>query len=345
MKSSIVVGISLLFLCCDARIGEKILLCGVCKDVASRVPYSIRIMEKIGELFDDYRVVVYENNSSDNTPDILRRWGEANPKVLAIGEYLEPAELEHLYINRLEHNEFFRPEAIARARNIVLDYALSGTYDDYKYLIWMDMDFKKEPNYEAFEEIFSTEKQWDAVFAYGVDPRVVYWDWYAFRDEQTPIGSELLGNDWWYLPKVLTLTEQDDWYPVYSAFGGCGIYAKQAIQGCRYSALVTPDLGRFCIDIIMNNPSHPLVQKYYYDLQQATRRVKIDEPDIALPDERDPQTIVSIAGISDPIMWRMSSFVYKYPSVCEHVPFHASMIIRGYDKLFINPRLIFRYGG
>lgn len=345
MRKQIFISLVLLFVSTHARIPHKVVICGVCKDVADRVPYSIRIMEKIGALFDDYRVVVYENNSVDKTPEILRKWGEANPKVLAISEHLEQKEQEQLFVNRLENNEFFHPEAIARARNIVLDHAMSDEYRDFTYLIWMDMDFKLEPDYEAFEEVFSSDGQWDAVFAYGVDPRPVYWDWYAFRDQRCPLGSELLGHEWWYWPKQLELTKESDWYPVYSAFGGCGIYKKSSIEGCRYSALVNPDLAQFAHNIILHSPPHPVVIKYLDSIKSARRYIAIDIPSCTLPDIRDPQIAITTNGTPSDIMWRMSSFVYKYPSVCEHVTFHASMIVRGNDKLFINPRLIFRYGG
>lgn len=35
----------------NASIHEKVVICGVCKDVAGRLPFSIKIMEKIGALF------------------------------------------------------------------------------------------------------------------------------------------------------------------------------------------------------------------------------------------------------------------------------------------------------
>ncbi len=104
------------------------------------------------------------------------------------------------------------------------------------------MDFKIPPKFEGIVETFQDQRDWDAVLAYGVDPSRTYWDWYALRDRNYPIGSELLGNYWWYMPKKLSLNMNSDWYPVYSAFGGCGIYKKSSIQDCRYSAVVTEDL-------------------------------------------------------------------------------------------------------
>ena len=61
-----------------AQLPQKVIICGVCKDVAERVPYSIKIMEKIGALFADYCIIVYENNSSDATSTIIKEWAENN---------------------------------------------------------------------------------------------------------------------------------------------------------------------------------------------------------------------------------------------------------------------------
>jgi len=328
-----------------AQIPHKVVICGVCRDVAERVPYSMRIMENIGHLFQDYRIIVYENNSTDATPQLLREWQERNPKVFALTEHIDKDTLEKIMINRLDDGNYYRPELIARARNIVLKNALSDTYKDFAYIIWMDMDFKLEPNYAGIQEVFETNREWDAVFAYGTDPHHIYWDWYAFRDYRCPIGSELLGNYWWHLPKQLVLNTNSDWYPVYSAFGGCGIYKKDSIRDCQYSALANDDLAAFSREIIEKyKHTNSVVQKYLEDVKNMKDCIFIPIPSPTQPNITNPQVGVRVSHNNQDIVWKMSSFVYKYPSVCEHVPFHASMIVRGHDKLFINPRLIFHYG-
>ena len=242
-------------------IPEKVLICGVCRDIArDGLPTSIEIVEQIGALFDDYRVIIYENNSSDNTPNILKQWTQCNPKVFVKSESLSDADLAQAIINRNPDGQFFRPEAIARARNIVLDIALSNQYEEFPYIIWMDMDFKIFPRFEGIVEVFESNREWDAVFAYGIAaPTSAYWDWYAFRDAESPLGPELLGMRWYRLPKEFALEQNSDWYPVYSAFGGYGIYKKSSIIGCRYSALVTEDLEKVARVIIDQgtSSSHP----------------------------------------------------------------------------------------
>ncbi len=328
-----------------AQIPQKVIICGVCKDVEKRLPSSIIIIEKIGALFADYQVVIYENNSSDATPYILQQWQKRNEKVMAISEEIALSILNQMIVNRKEDGGYFLPEAIAHARNRVLEVALSSQFDSFDYLIMMDLDFKLEPDYEGFIDTFQSNKEWDAVFAYGIDPAITFWDWYPLRDAATPLGSELLGNDWWYMPRKLTLAKNDDWYPVFSAFGGCAIYKKEALRGCSYSGLVTKELGMFYQKIIDTYPDHELIQSYLNNYKTTQKRSFIDGAYAALPDIIDKQVGIIIPDFCDDIVWRMSSFVYKYPSVCEHVTLHAQMALNGYDKFYINNRLIFRYGG
>ena len=222
---------------------------------------------------------------------------------------------------------------------------MSDEFKDYTYVIWLDMDFKIAPNLEGIYELFKGTRDWDAVFAYGIDPPGTYWDWYAFRDKAEPLGSETLGNTWWYLPKTFKLNKHDSWYPVYSAFGGCGIYKKSSIEGCRYSAVVTKDLEDLTKKILVEtDPSNKSIQIYYDLLKKTSTFVNLFEAKTGLDPITDPAVGIFLSQDQNAPVFRMSSFVYQYPSVCEHVTFHASMIMRGHGKLFINPRIVFHYG-
>lgn len=335
-----------MYSCSASTIQEKVIICGVCRDVETRLPYSINIIEAIGDLFQDYRVIVYENNSHDKTVQILQQWQQKNPRINVNSETLTQDELNNAIINRTKEGSLFRPELIARARNIVLKKATSDIYSDYHYIIWIDMDFKIMPNLHGIREVFTSNKEWDAVFAYGVDPSNQYWDWYALRDNIDPLGPELLGHDW-FVPKKLTLRETDDWYPVYSAFGGCGIYKKSSITGCTYSALVSPDLEFVAQKIIAQEKEkhHTKIVKYLSESSLLNLHKIFEQPTSKLPDIKDMHTGIILNKDKNPLIWRMNSFTYKYPATCEHVTFHASMIKNGHNKLFINPRMVFTYGG
>lgn len=328
------------------KIHEKVLICGVCRDVATRLPYSAYIVETIGKMFDDYQILIYENNSIDETPDILKSWKTRNSKLWYLSENLSYDELKSTIINTYDDGKFFIPEQIARARNIVLEKALSDEYENFDYVIWMDLDFVRDPDYNGFIDTFNSEIKWDAVFAYGVDPRFIHWDWYAFRNQIGPLGPELLGDWWWKnMPRQFFLRPSDPWAPVFSAFGGCGIYRKKAIKNCRYSAVVTKDLENSMRKIICNDTTENSYISYYKRFCKRLNGIyNIAEKKPDLPKWNESFIGFKLFEGKDPLIWRMNSRTSQYPTVCEHVTFHASMREQGFDKLYINPKLIFRYG-
>lgn len=328
------------------KLREKVLICGVCKDIGGRLHHTMHIMEKIGGLFEDYRILVYENNSKDQTPGLLKRWSLTNPKVIVRCEWCDDKYFSYTIINREFKNQFARTERIARARNIVQDLAMSAEYEEFPYIIWMDMDFKTMPPLDAIVEVFESDREWDAVFAYGIDNYNLHFDWYAFRDKNYPIGPDLLGLKWWTMNKTCALNKTDDWHPVYSGFGGCGIYKKSSMVDCHYSALVTPDFEKVAREIIDEGikSKHPHVLDYLHWLESVKQVITIPQavPNLTKYDDPAIGFIVN-PNFSNPVIWTMSNYMLQYPSICEHVALHASMSVRGHGKFFINPRLIFKY--
>ena len=63
---------------------KKVVFCGMVRDCGSEVRHNIETIEQMGSFFADYRVVINENNSVDNTKEVLRKWASDNDKVVAI---------------------------------------------------------------------------------------------------------------------------------------------------------------------------------------------------------------------------------------------------------------------
>ena len=339
--------IYLLFLpiCLSAKpkIPENVLILGVCKNIATQLPNSMKIVEDIGALFDDYSVLVYEDNSTDDTPFLLRKWARTNPKVEVICEVLREESFGTTCVNKTAQNTFYRPEKIARARNIILERALTHDYDAFPYIIWIDLDVEKPFTYEGIIETFRRD-DWDAVFAYGVEESGKYFDWYAHRDATYPFGPEVHGEHFWFIPKTLHLKKKADWYPVFSAFNGLGIYRKSSLKDCKYSSISTPDFEKW-VQSILNDPnfqSHPQIIRYKELAAQATDPIYIPTPHKDLP-YYPYDTPMIISQNVDSVIWRVSSGIHQYPATCEHSPLHASMIVKGHGRLFINPRIRTHY--
>ena len=80
-------------------------------------------------MFEDYKVFIYENNSTDNTSALLSQWAAVNPKISFISETLPDCLLQ-----------LPRTEKIARARNNLLNEIRKNYDSAFDYLIMADLD-------------------------------------------------------------------------------------------------------------------------------------------------------------------------------------------------------------
>jgi len=302
---------------------QKVLICGVCKDVSFSVENTIQSIERLGAQFNDYQVIIYENNSTDNTAQLFSDWALKNEKVIFISEFLSQQEL----IKSVGFSNPAREELIARARNIVLQEAMKPVYDDYSYLVMADLDFTIPWNVNEIVNSVAVDEEWDCICANGIDPNGVMYDRYAYRDHLFPIGPELQGWRLWWETEVLQYLLRfdpsvDGLIPVYSAFGGLAIYKRNAIRNCYYSAKPTKDLEIYLKKSIMQSPGDAVgVQNYFNSAgfrQISTKNKKI------------------------PIVWK-NLIGYTRPICCEHLTFHAAMALRGYKKIFMRPKLTMEY--
>lgn len=318
----------------NAQIKEKVLICGICRNIEKAVPGTICSIEELGKRFTDYHAIIYENNSNDKTVSLLKQWEKENPHVIFLTEKLSSRSLCRELPMGIGH----RIEKISRARNKVLDVAMNKKFDDYKYVIWADLDFLEPWNTDAIvETILHPEQEWDAVFAGS------HYDLFALRSKSFPIGYELIGATYWkhldqireqFCPKV-----DDPWMEVYSAFGGLGIYKRDAIRGCRYSAVITKDLEKVVegwLPLARESGDVLFLKEYDQFLAEGTAIV-VTKP---LERKQYPEHM----GVRLPegkITWFSLSKEATLPWTCEHLPFHATMILNGRDRLYINPNIQF----
>ena len=83
--------------------------CCFCGPVKNCGPYLLKVLdniEKLASLFEDYMIVIYYDQSSDNTLDILKEYQLKNPKLL-------------FYVNNNPVSPY-RTHNIANARNFCL---------------------------------------------------------------------------------------------------------------------------------------------------------------------------------------------------------------------------------
>jgi hypothetical protein len=213
-------------LCCLARNNEK---------TCNR---SIKMLEGIGKMFKDYRVIIFENDSEDSTREIVKNWESKNEKVTLLNccsknSYDCKLKTKTGYSHGVVSNK--RMEQMSSFRNEYLKYAYLN-YNDYDYLIVTEFDLEgaidKSGIYDSLEQ-----ENWDGIFANGLIPLPPFgvnhsmYDALAFiphnHNEQSILrrfmGLYLLN---FYRPSMIRVD---------SAFNGFGIYKFNSIIDKYYN--------------------------------------------------------------------------------------------------------------
>ena len=298
----------------EKSIEKKILVLGVIKDGEKVFNNSKQNIQKLVRNFLDYRVIVYENNSLDNTKILYSNWANEDQKVVFLSENLTSSFLQ----NYTPRKGDFRCEFIARARNIVLQKAMSSEYDDFDYIMMSDLDeFEPWDVNEIINSIENPDFEWDCISANGS------YDLYTIRSDEFRLNPELIGWSLWISlqPKIgrlyASVLSKLDWVKVESAFGGLAIYRRDSIKGCSYKGLFSPDYVKRLISV-----------NYRKDLLY----------------KENPSFYEKIIkkNLSYLVKWKSTGFDLSYlPVDCyasDHVQFHYQMIENGHDKIYVNPR-------
>lgn len=229
---------------------KKIVICALARNVERCFPKCIDKIMLFTEGFKDYSIVIYENDSKDNTRALVKKWAQSNPKVKLLdccneGSCECALKIEDLKLDDGPLSEK-RIAKMAHFRNKYLDY-VKKNYKDYDYMMVVDIDIRGGVYKEGFQTCFADD-DWDAIFARGIKPfpflfgsiNFVY-DTIAYVDKK---DTKLLDdnnrfiNNFSDLQKVYSKKIGDSMEPVRSAFNGASIYRIKTIidSDARYNS-------------------------------------------------------------------------------------------------------------
>ena len=148
---------------------KKIVLASLARDVELRTPDSIVKMEKIGECFQDYRIVMFENDSEDNSRELLTNWSKRNDKVVLMdccdeGSCDCKLKTQNSYSlgwagkKRIQKMRFYREK--------LLRYTTKN-FSDFDYYISYDFDLQGGLYLDGLITSFEKDN-WDMIFARGL---------------------------------------------------------------------------------------------------------------------------------------------------------------------------------
>ena len=191
----------------------SLIICGITRNDGETLPLTIRRIEKTGSLFGDYRVVVFENDSTDQTPTLLRQWEAQNARVTILSESLR--NLPVLSAGRFQ--------ILAHCRNRYLNFVNdSRDLDGFEYIMVVDMDLRGGWSLDGLASSFA-ETGWDAMAANAIgyhNLRRTYYDKLALKPQsllRNNLFLRLFGEGWQF-------RRNGPLVPVQSAFGGLCLY-------------------------------------------------------------------------------------------------------------------------
>jgi hypothetical protein len=208
---------------------SRVAITGLARNLGAILPTTIARIERLGSLFADHRVIVYENDSTDDTKLILRSWAARNRRIHVMTEDCsDPVNPTTRCLHRIER--------MARYRTHCQD-AVRALCPDYDFTIVIDLDVAGGWSEDGVANTFGHEG-WDFVGANGLIYRregldfnaLRQYDMWALRFDEalTPLPTQDAHRYRFRVGEPLV--------PVTSCFGGMGIYTMSAYLAGRYAA-------------------------------------------------------------------------------------------------------------
>ena len=203
----------------------KTAVIGITKNNGNCISRGIKNMMKISDLFNDSIVYIYENDSTDNTVNVLADWKSNYEKKFYFST--EKRVKRHSY----------HTQNIAQARQKALNWVRTY-YTDFDLLIIIDPDLFYDINLAGVVDSLNNIDKWDACFANGIyNMQGMTWDAFAMRTEDQNIpwrGNKNYFSNFhkkanWGTGRIIK-----EWTEVFSAFGGLGIYKSKILKNINY---------------------------------------------------------------------------------------------------------------
>ncbi len=223
---------------------SNVAICSIVRDCGNKIQRNIPTIEKLRANFKSSVVIIFENDSKDNTKQILKEWSERSPNIIIECNNFATKTIPDFTTNGA--NKYYSHSRISKMveyRNHYLKKLEEINFNP-DFVIVVDLDVSKI-YLKGVLQSFEIAEQWDVVCANGVSmsPKFKrrYHDTFALVElgkENTPQTEESIisnSNRWNFLKNGQPLI------PVYSAYGGLSIYRYNAIKNLRYRTIINED--------------------------------------------------------------------------------------------------------
>jgi hypothetical protein len=358
-----------------------IIVCGVCKNVASTLPVIRAAFEDLVKKAGvPCWAMFYENNSDDGTDAELMKWASEMPDRVKVKCEKIPREEELARgVARTYDNKPCRMEQIAHARNKLLDMLIgelpgnqgsphpssSGNYVPRtpspsgdvpvhtvpiggaggfapRYVVMIDMDNPVPFPVNAIIRCIARDPDgFDALVCNGLNPMGYMYDFYAYRDAQFPFGPEIMREGFW--------SGHHQCYVQNAMHNKTMLHNRQLRQNPVLLPYIPIGSGfnGMCI--------------FRRDAIQGVRYSAVPTPEMNAEYEamkcipslsKNAKTHVDGASVGmylfpkneeDKGIFYFHNSGYNFPVVCEHVPFFAGMRAHNRRRIYLCTDLVWNW--
>ncbi len=205
----------------------KCCICGTVKNCGKYLDRIFANMEEIGSLFEDYSIVLYYDNSNDNTLQKIMEYQQKNAKCV-------------YHVNTSPVSKF-RTYNIAKGRNYCIQY-IKNHFADYEYFVMMDCDniCSNKIRANVLSEMLR-RNDWDSVSF----NKPYYYDLWALSIRPYIFSCHHFNNGYalWkdYINAILKNAPNTALIPCASAFNGFAIYRANKFLNCTYDGRLRTD--------------------------------------------------------------------------------------------------------
>lgn len=267
---------------------SKVVFAGLVQNVEEVMTAAIHDVQQLGEYFEDYAALIVENDSTDNSRQLLLEWVEQdkshNITILGCRKNAKECHTPGFVAHSKDHS--FNAKRVTRMRHLREIYLeeVKASYSAYDYLIVWDPDLVGKIYIDGIAHSFGfmsrnaeaesvcafgrrqyRQTTWFLQYLYQYPYKHVFWRWnyfdtYAHVDYGQPVDdlNQRVKLHWPFQNPSTQMHWDFNWkkgetpFRVASCFGGFAIYSIPALSRTNSTYLDDLQNTRICEHVSLN---------------------------------------------------------------------------------------------
>lgn len=227
---------------------SSIVICGLARDIRKKLEMNIPRIEHIGKQFRKYTIIIFENDSTDGSRDVLKKWSNRNPNVVLL-QCCDEGDCDCRLNKPLSYAKGIlsldRIERMAAFRNRYLSYVKQNHLND-DYMLVADLDLEGVCSLNGlFHSLTFLLNEFDCIAMNGrcavpgtLGTSTMAYDSLAYLHKndtpKTKITHSQLVSKLTQMNYDISTTPNNTITPVSSAFNGMALYNIPSLGSSEY---------------------------------------------------------------------------------------------------------------